>query len=238
MTTEGSRDAIITPTSVDPPIALPRPAPWRSMLERFERRRWTAALAAALLITAVGVGVLYADDQSNQTTIRNLQIQNESLTGRNEILIDQLKTTQTNLTATLGELATTKAELAHPTLTIWTAPEAIKGSNSWLVGNIPDTFTYHLSVTSTGPMSVAILTIDDYVNANSCMNQGGQAYYCMNHSGSFIGFLNKTTINYDFHLAEGCADYLAVFTSSSNITVTPNVSVTYNPASSTTGACS
>jgi hypothetical protein len=46
-----------------------------------------------------------------------------------------------------------------------------------------------------------------------------------------------TTVNYDFHLAEGCADYVAVFTAATPITVTPNVSVTYNPATSATGDC-
>jgi hypothetical protein len=59
----------------------------------------------------------------------------------------------------------------------------------------------------------------------------------MHHSGSVIGWLGVTSINYDFHLAEGCADYISVFTSASAITVTPNVSVTYSPATSATGAC-
>jgi hypothetical protein len=44
-------------------------------------------------------------------------------------------------------------------------------------------------------------------------------------------------LNFDFHEAEGCADYVAVFTSSQTVTVTPNVSVTYNPANHSTGAC-
>ena len=239
MTTEGSGDAIITPTSVDPPIALPRPAPWRSMLERFERRRWTAALAAALLITAIGVGVLYADDQSNQTTIRNLQTQNESLTGRNQILIDQLKTTQTNLTATLGELANTKAQLEHPKLVLWNYPQRIPDRTAYLAGGIPDTFTYHLEATSSAPMSVSILTFEQWAKAIECVDYGqAVTNWCMHHSGVVHSWLNVTSVNYDFHEAEGCADYLAVFTAASAVTVTPNVSVTYNPASSTTGACS
>jgi hypothetical protein len=47
-----------------------------------------------------------------------------------------------------------------------------------------------------------------------------------------------TSITYDFHLAEGCADYVSVFTTpGTNVTITPNVSVTYNPATASTGAC-
>ena len=46
-----------------------------------------------------------------------------------------------------------------------------------------------------------------------------------------------TSVNYDFHKAEGCAAYLAVITSDRSITVTPDVSVTYNPASAATGTC-
>ena len=98
-----------------PIIAAPTPRPlrnpsaWLPRLQMGERRWWTAALAATLLITAFGLGVLYVDDSNNQAAVRSLTTQNESLTGRNQILMDQLKSTQTNLTATLGELAQTKA---------------------------------------------------------------------------------------------------------------------------------
>ena len=119
---------------------------------------------------------------------------------------------------------------------LWTLPQQIKGPTQWLEGGIPDTFTYHLHVSSTGPMSVSILTFDNYAKAVGCMNAGvGSAYYCMNYSGAVIAWINKSQIDYDFHLAEGCAGYLAVFTSTSNITVKPNISVTYNPASKLTG---
>ena len=54
--------------------------------ESRERRWWTIALAATLLVSAIGVGMLYADDTGNQASIRSLTTQNESLTGRNQIL--------------------------------------------------------------------------------------------------------------------------------------------------------
>lgn len=225
-------------TETAPPLALPQPSRWTYMRESLGRRRWTAALAAALLITAIGVGVLYADDQNNQATIRNLQTQNESLTGRNQIIMDQLKTSQANLTATLGELATTKAQLEHPQLVLWNFPQPIPDRNSYLAGGIPDTFTYHLEATSTAPMSVSILTFEQFAKAIECVDYGtGNTNYCMHHSGTVNSWLSVTSVKYDFHQSEGCADYVAVFTAASAVTVTPNVSVTYNPASSATGSC-
>ncbi len=228
------------PYSAPPPMhRLRRPRIWRTVIEGRERRLWTASLAGALLVAVAGIGVLYLDDTSNQAAVRSLTTQNESLTGRNQNLNDQLKTTQTNLTATLGELAQTKADLAHPHLTIWNVSQQVAGSKWYLAGGIPDTFTYHLQATSTGPMSVSILTLEQWAAAIQCIQNGaGTSHYCMHHSGAVISFQNVTSVNYDFHDAEGCADYLAVFTSASTITVTPNVSVTYNPATSPTGACS
>src|SRR6266705_4038686 len=219
-----------------PPVARPARSAWAPRVEPRERRWWTIALAATLLISATGVGMLYADYSGNQAAARSLTTQNESLTGRNQILNDRLKTTQTNLTATLGELAKTKADLEHPHLTIWNVPQQIKGSSWYLAGGIPDTFTYHLKATSTGPMSVSILTLEQWAAANACVDAGrGSTNYCMHHSGAVISWLSVSSVTYDFHLAEGCADYVSVFTSAASITIRPNVSVTYNPASSATG---
>ena len=200
---------------------------------------WTIALAAAVLLSAGGVEVLYLDDSNNQATIRSLITANESLTGRNQNLTDQLNKVQGNLTATLGELATTKAQLEHPLLTIWNVPQKINDSSYYLAGGVPDTFTYHLVATSTGPMSVSIVTLEQWAKAIECVDYGGgSTHYCMHHSGTVMSWLNVTSVNYDFHLGEGCADYVAVFTAASTVTVTPNVSVTYNPATAATGACS
>ena len=231
-------EALSPPAEPEPEKPRHRvPSAWLTTFRIPERRRWTVSLAATLLVSAVGVGLLYVDDTSNQATIRTLTTDNMQLRGRNQILQDQLQTTQQNLTATMGQLEESKAELQHPTVTIWNVPQQISGPNAWLEGTVPDAFTYHLHVTSNGPLSVSFLTLGNYAAANACMDQGGSANYCMHHSGSVIGWLNKTSIDYDFHQAEGCADYVAVFTSSTTITIRPNVSVTYNPASSATGTC-
>jgi hypothetical protein len=117
-------------------------------------------------------------------------------------------------------------------------PQAISGSTFYLAAGVPDTFTYHLKLTSNGPMSVSILSIHQFGDAVRCVETGvGSTNYCMHHSGSEIGWLGVTSVNYDFHKAEGCAAYLAVITSDRSIVVTPDVSVTYNPASAATGTC-
>jgi len=247
MTNGAPGGAIMPPDQMDEaPATFSPPTPttpggvttWLSGFRSKERRWWTAALAAVVVISATAIGLLYVDDTNNQATVRSLQTQNESLTGRNLILNDQLKSTQTNLTATLGELATTKAQLEHPHLVIWNTPLTIKDYTYYLAGGIPDTFTYHLKATSSGAMNVSILTLQQWVAASKCVDPGGgTTNYCMHHSGAVWSSLGQSSVNYDFHLAEGCADYISVFTAPSSVTVTPDISVTYNPASSATGAC-
>jgi cell division protein FtsB len=202
-------------------------------------RMWTAALAAALLFTAGGLALLYLDDTNSQNAANKLNAQNQALKSQNKQLQAQLVTTQTNLSATLSELATVRAELEHPSLTIWNVPQQIKDSDTYLAGGAPDTFTYHLRATSSGPMSVSILTLEDFAAALNCVTSGrAVTNWCMHHIGTpVISWLDTTTVNYDFHGAEGCADYVVVFTSARNITVTPNVGVTYNPAPTATGSC-
>jgi len=250
--TQGASPAVETAVEPSPqPVATaefdatpwpvpPRPAPRPLLISRpLGPRMWTAALAAALLVTAGGLAVLYMDDSSAQSSARQLSSDNQALKGQNKALSAQLLTTQTNLTATLGELATVRAELEHPDLTIWNVPQDISGPDWYLAGGAPDTFTYHLYATSNGPMSISILTLEDFAAAIACTRSGGGVTnYCMHHSGApFHTWFNVTSVSYDFHGAEGCADYVVVFTSAQHITVTPNISVTYNPAKAPTGSC-
>jgi hypothetical protein len=212
--------------------------PRRSTYVPRERRLWTAALAGALLLTAGGLGVLYADDTSNQATIRSLLTQNESLTGRNQNLQDQLTITLGKLTASQAQVTSLSAELQHPTLGVWNVPAQLHDSTEYLSSTVPDTFTYHLKLTSSGPMSVSILSTTQFRDALLCVVNGrGTTNYCMHHSGAAYGALSVTSVNHDFNLAEGCAAYLAIITAAGPVTITPDVSVTYNPASGPTGAC-
>ena len=256
MTTDSTRNAIMAPamdvtsaateqaalqpidlqplTAVTPPLI----STWKPVNVPRARRFWTAALAAALLLTAGGIGVLYVDDTNAQNSARDLMLRNSSLTGRNQILQTQLSATQQELTTSQGQVNSLTTELAHPTLGIWNVPQTISGANFYLAAGVPDTFTYHLKLSSSGPMSVSILSIHQFGDAVRCVETGaGNTNWCMHHSGSANGWLSTTNVNYDFHLAEGCAAYLAVITAAGNITVTPDVSVTYNPATAATGAC-
>src|SRR5207249_2678876 len=118
----------LTPDTFSPPPATRQrraPSAWVPMFQMRERRWWTIALAATLLVSAFGIGLLYVDDTTNQATVRSLTTENEQQSGRIQILQDQLSTTEQNLTASLGELARTKSELEHPTLVIWTLPQQI-----------------------------------------------------------------------------------------------------------------
>jgi Tfp pilus assembly protein PilV len=221
-----------------PPSAMAPSSSRSSFYVPRERRLWTAALAAALLLSVGGLGILYVDDTNYQNAARALTTQTEQLTGRNQILQTQLTTTQNQLTASQGQVTSLTAELAHPTLGIWNVPQTISGSSNYLAAGVPDTFTYHLKLTSSGAVSVSILSIKQFGDAVTCVKNGvANTNYCMHHSGSAWGQLSTTSVNYDFHLAEGCAAYLAVITSTGTVTVTPDVSVTYNPASAATGAC-
>ena len=240
-TTHTDQDELEAAGLYTPPLrrAAVRELPaWVSAFLRHERRSWVVALIAVVAIGGTAIGLLYADDAGKQATIHSLQTSNESLTGRNLILNDQLQRTQTNLTATLGELAKTKAQLDHPQLTTWTAPVTIKDQMSVVDSPVPDAFTLHLQLTATAPVNVSILTLSEYVAARDCVARGvGSTNYCMHHQNSEVSFLGKTSVNYDFHLAEGCTDYIVVITADAPSTVTPNVSVTYNPASGPTGSC-
>jgi hypothetical protein len=203
-----------------------------------ERRLWTAALAAALLVTAGGLGMLYVDDTNNQNALNAATIQNEQLTGRNQNLQDALTVTHNQLTASQGQVDSLTTELKHPTLSVWNVPVKLNNSTEYLSSTVPDTFTYHLKLKSSGPMSVSILSTSQFQDAIVCvLYRRGSTDWCMNHSGAAYGALGVTSVNYDFNLAEGCAAYLAVITSAAPVTITPDVSVTYNPASAATGAC-
>jgi len=153
VTSEPASPQLVEPYEA-PPAHAAAPPERLPLLQSRERRWWATALTSTVLISAVAVGFLYIDDSNNQASIRSLTTQNESLTGRNLIVQNQLDKTQANLTATLGELAKTKADLEHPHLTIWNVAQQLKGSSWYLAGGVPDTFTYHLHATSTGSISV------------------------------------------------------------------------------------
>lgn len=202
------------------------------------RRWWTASLAVAVLVTAGGLALLYNDDLSFQNADRSLTTQNESLQGQILGLQGQLSALQANLAKTQSELAAANALAAHPLLGIWNVPQTVQGPSYYLAAGVPDTFTYHVVLSSKAPMNVSIVTFEQFSAAVRCIdNGGGSTNWCMHHSGAAIGWLGVTSVDYLFHLAEGCAAYMLVITAPSKVTVEPNISVTYKPAPHATGTC-
>jgi hypothetical protein len=202
------------------------------------RRWWTASLAIAVLLTAGGLALLYNDDVNFQNALKARTTENESLQGQNMILQGQLTSTQGTLSTAQSDLAAAKAELAHPHLGIWNVKQTLQGPSFYLAAGVPDTFTYHLRLKSNGAMNVSILSFEQFSGAIRCIENGvGNTDWCMHHSGAANSWLGVSSVTNDFHLAEGCAAYLLVITSPSKVTITPDVSVTYNPASHVTGTC-
>jgi hypothetical protein len=198
-----------------------------------------ACLAVAVLVTAGGLTLLYNNAISLQGANRALTIDNESLQGRNLGLQGQLTADLSTLSAANVELARAASELAHPVLAIWTVSQVLPNANYRLAAGIPDTFTYHLHLTSSGPMNVSILSLDQFTQAIICIQDGvGNTDYCMHHSGATNSWLGVKSVKFDFHQAEGCAGYVLVITAPTKVTVTPDVSATYNPAPRATGTCS
>ena len=217
----------------EPGLAPPAPAPPLRPIRRKPSLLWYPALLVAVVVTLGGFGLLYSDDLSWQR-------QTHDLTKANAALSEQLLTSQTSLSDTQKQVTNLQAELQHPHLGIWNVEQKIDGADWYLAGGVPDTFTYHLNATASGPMSVSILTFEQFAAAIECVDNGaGTTNYCMHHSrkGTVKSWLNVTTVSYDFHDAEGCANYMVVFTAASPVTVRPDVSVTYNPAATFTGDC-
>jgi len=185
-----------------------------------------------LIVTLGGLGLLYQDDVNWQRKSGDLSRQNASLR-------DQLRITQSDYTSAQQTIQDLRTQAQHPSVGIWNVQQHIDGPDFYLAGGVPDTFTYHLHATSSGPMSVSILTFEQFAAAVDCVHQGtGNTDYCMHHQPHTVNtWLHVTKVDFDFHLAEGCANYMAVFTAGSAVTVSPNVSVTYNPAPTFTGDC-
>jgi len=220
------------PAAELPPPPLQVPPPGRQV-RRKPNLLWYAALFVALVVTLGGFGLLYTDDMSWQRQTHDLMKQNAALS-------EQLLTAQTSLADTQKQVTDLQAQLQHPHLGIWNVQQKIDGADWYLAGGVPDTFTYHLSATADGPMSVSILTFEQFAAAIECVDNGaGSTNYCMHHSkkGTVKSWLNVTSVSYDFHEAEGCANYMVVFTAANPVTVRPDVSVTYNPAATFTGDC-
>ena len=94
------------------------------------------------------------------------------------------------------------------------------------IGGVPDTFTYRLKFRATVPVTVRIVSAENFV----CL----ETRRCAWHG---LSFENRMKLDQFFHDAEGCAGYFAVFTSERAGTLYPDVWVTRHPALAPTGVC-
>jgi hypothetical protein len=105
-------------------------------------------------------------------------------------------------------------------------------TNGWREGTVPDTYDYFVTYTSNVPITVYFLTLGQFVQYAVCNGD----LTCV--SGSYA-YLPAATSQNDavFKLAEGCADYIAIYVSSANGFMTPRIQVAENAYSSPTGYC-
>ena len=124
-------------------------------------------------------------------------------------------------------------QLTHPHLEMWNScgVPCSMTAGKWREGGVPDTFDYYVSFNATVPVSVYFLTLKQYTQFASCGNIS-----CVTGTYQSIPPTMLAT-NYEFTLAEGCASYVAIYQSTQNGIISPDVSVTYNPASQPTGVC-
>jgi len=210
-----------------------------------------ADLQSRLTVLQNEANYYYAQSQIYQNQNGQLISQAFSLQAKNTYLSTQVQ--QLNL------------QTARPTLTEWGCSGTCQMSNgnAWAmdaigarIGGVPDTFTYSPSYQATVPVGVFYLTLDSYVQFANCSNNANAesriscvagTYYdvpqttSLAHASSVYsctpGAASCSFFSNDFHLAEGCASYLAVFYSTQAGTIYPDQTITYNPASVGTGAC-
>jgi hypothetical protein len=216
----------------------PPPAPQSPVFGWFHSDK--NRVRALLLLTVILGGALLfsslenASLQSRLTTLQNeassYQTQLQSSEVQNSQLQYQVSQLQSQNTYLSNQVQSLNLQGAHPTLTLWTLPQSVAAGH-YLYGGVPDTFTYHVSFTSTVPITVYILDGAQFAQ-----------FYTSGLSGistSYYSFSATTSLSDGiFHLAEGCAAYVAVYHfNGQSGTIYPDVTVQYNPASTLTGAC-
>ncbi len=149
-------------------------------------------------------------------------------------LKDQISSLKSQVNSLSAEIATLNGQLSHPTVTIWTAGDTMS-PGSWAAMTIPDTFDYHDTWTSSGDITVYYLSVNQFSQFDTCVLS--PPIDCV--GGTYYNWGPTTTGSDTFTLGEGCGGYIAVYYNggATSVAIYPNVSVTYNPASSATGAC-
>jgi len=187
-------------------------------------------------------------DQANAyySSWQSTQSQNQGLHSQLGDLNSQINSLQAQNNYLSSQVQQLNLQGANPTLGLWGCAPPCQtssangwsmGANSWREGGVPDTFTYLPQYTSTVPVGIYFLTLQQYVQFYNCPLTSDATTRITCVSGTYNYYSPTTSLSGIFHLAEGCASYLALYYSTQSGTVYPNVKVTYNPASSATGVC-
>ena len=167
--------------------------------------------------------------QSSQVSSLNGQV----LSLDAKVAADQtsIASLQSTIISDNAQIAQLEAQSNNPTLVIWNVQDTF-GGGYFLFEGVPDTFDYQDSWTATAPVTVYYFSDTQF----SDWYQGGSSLSAV--SGTYYSIGPSYSSSDTFTLAEGCGGYVAIYTTTaSSVTITPNVSVTYNPASSATGSC-
>jgi hypothetical protein len=249
----GSR---VTPTRPDrAPGAVP-PAPWPGSTPVFPepsvadptrsnaaRRssRASKALILCALVLVVAVAVLGSTLVGTQASLARERDTADSFLASSERWKSELEGAEQSsrqydqqLQELQKRVKTSVGSLDHPRFKLWNSCGGGPGDGCSLVagheyvGGVPDTFTYDVRFRSTVPVTVWIMSTSNFV----CWETRLCAWRAA------VGWQNRTSLKGAiFHSAEGCAGYLAVFTSSRAGTLYPDVRVTRHPAPHPTGVC-
>jgi cell division protein FtsB len=238
------------------PMAYPLPieTPQSSHRGWFQNEKnRTRALLLLVVILSGGLFLSYIQNTSLQSRLAILQdeangyysrlqtsqSQNSQLQSQNAQMQSQIAQLQSQNTYLANQVQSLNLQNTHPTLSVWNScggPCTVTPTGP-RAGGVPDTFTYDSSYTADSPVGMYFLTLSQYAQFATCASTGSAENQLTCVSGTYSYFSPTTSLNGVFHLAEGCASYVAVYYSDSSTVMYPNVSVTYNPASSSTGAC-
>lgn len=109
------------------------------------------------------------------------------------------------------------------TFVLWNTPVTMQTGLMTL--GVPDTFSMQVRFTATNQVQTRFLTFAQFARYMNTGSLDGAAFSA--------GTIQDIT----FHDAEGCGDYVMVLLAPIGTVVTPNLSITRNPADHPTGAC-
>jgi len=216
-----------TPTTPNSPG---KGTPWRN------RRRIALLVVAGVALVCAGVvgGVAYENRHWQPLYTR---ASNDLRVAQNEGYDFQMRAAavQDELGKLQQQIGDKVGNLDHPTFVLWNScgsggPAAgcsLTPGHEY-VGGVPDTFTYEINFRSTVPVTTRILPAYQYAcrYTNACAWGSGGKYWAP-----------TTDLHVVFHEGEGCAAYMAIFSTTQAGTFYPDIHITLNPASHPTGSC-